>query len=835
VSVGGITATANANYTYTADITLPGEGLRTVTATAVIDGITRAVSKTVLFDPHFAGLTEFNAHSLFQRSNLLKENPPDVLTYYSSSHSFTFEVKLDVSAQSKVTEVFICGTRNGSTWRIPASYDPVKGVWVATDRNPNTADYISNTLWVEYTWESFSAVGSGIGTPDRDSQLLTNVNARAFVPGNNSSNGLYNNVNPNSGAVTLAPGLTVRTAGGNNQWVLDVSAEAVGVPFVLWAHANNTGEMIFVTFSNAGSFNIGNANGMNHIALVQQGTVFTRSAKIGYGRYRLVIDPAGYVYEAVPSNRLQGVKATAYEQTRGLWNAEQYEQENPLFTDNIGYYAWDVPPGEWQVKYELAGYETAHSLWMPVPPEQLEVNVGLVNRSAPIVTRASGYPDGIEIVFSRYMKLDGLNPANITVSQNGSPIPGTITLIDAEDNFDPATNQFAPQVPVSERTQFASAVRFAPSSGTLSGEVQLNISSAVRSYADTAMAAPFNMNVPIKPEPKVLTASNMSLEYGASGFLAVTLDTAAAGRTVTAVSDSPFIVSAANAVVDASGKASIPVTGSLPGNARITLTLQDTLLEAVVEITVGMPEPGQVQEYSGVIVRSTTPDNAVINLSTETVTLPAAFSVAAYSTDGGKKWKRGTLPAENRFPRLLNKGMTLHVTSDFDRKGKKPAADAQTITFPKIDARPKRNADKLKPFYGDENWVLAKKGSTAAVFAGLEYAPSSNGKTPDGNWLPLPQDGLPVLNSRATVLVRTAPTASRAASTAWRVRPAVFGKAPNYKAKNGEITVRANTYVSLPDGTVTLHREKKKIPVVSGMEVWNAATGRRPASLRQVV
>jgi hypothetical protein len=236
----------------------------------------------------------------------------------------------------------------------------------------------------------------------------------------------------------------------------------------------------------------------------------------------------------------------------------------------------------------------------------------------------------------------------------------------------------------------------------------------------------------------------------------------------------------------------------------------------------------------GVTVTGSVPGTS-INLSTEAITLPATFAVAAFSTDGGKKWKRGELPNAARFPRLLNKGMTLHVTSDFDRKGKKPAADAQTITFPKIDARPKRNADKLKPFYGDENWVLAKKGSTAAVFAGLEYAPSSNGKTPDDNWLPLPQEGLPVLDSRATILVRTAPTAARAASTAWRVRPAVFGKAPNYKAKNGEISIRANTYVSLPDGTVTLHREKKKIPVVSGMEVWNAATGRKPAGLRQTL
>jgi hypothetical protein len=232
-----------------------------------------------------------------------------------------------------------------------------------------------------------------------------------------------------------------------------------------------------------------------------------------------------------------------------------------------------------------------------------------------------------------------------------------------------------------------------------------------------------------------------------------------------------------------------------------------------------------------VTIHSTTPDNAVINLSTETVHLPDGFTPFSYNTAISAKWVRwDRLKDQRAVSRLFNRGITLRIMGRYAGSD-----DSVTITFPKIDARPKRNADKLKPFYGDENWVLAKKGSTAAVFAGLEYAPSANGKTPDGNWLPLPQDGLPVLDSRATVLVRTAPTASRAASTAWRVRPAVFGKAPNYKVKNDEITVKAGTYVKLPDGTVTLHREKKKIPVVSGMEVWNAATGKRPAGLRQVV
>jgi alpha-tubulin suppressor-like RCC1 family protein len=235
-------------------------------------------------------------------------------------------------------------------------------------------------------------------------------------------------------------------------------------------------------------------------------------------------------------------------------------------------------------------------------------------------------------------------------------------------------------------------------------------------------------------------------------------------------------------------------------------------------------------DFIPLTISSPTP-GAVINLTSDTIALPAGFTVAAFSTDGGKKWKRGELPNAARFPRLLNKGMTLHVTSDFDRKGKKPTADAETITFPEIAARPKRNADKLRPSYGETHWVLAKKGSTAAVFAGLEYAPSSNGRTPDdGNWIPMPQDGIAVTDSRDTYLVRTAPTVTRAASTAWRVRTASFGKAPNLKVKNDEITVNAGMYVKLPDGTVTLHREKKKIPAVTGMEIWRAANGKKPAS-----
>ncbi|MEI6143539.1 MAG: hypothetical protein WCP85_29955, partial [Mariniphaga sp.] len=123
-----------------------------------------------------------------------------------------------------------------------------------------------------------------------------------------------------------------------------------------------------------------------------------------------VQDPSGYIYEAVTSNRLEGVTTTLFQKTTEedmygdkhdvvtVWDAESYGQVNPLKTDTNGMYAWDVPQGLWQVKYEKEGYVTAYSEWLPVPPPQLDVNTGMVRGAQPKVSKASGYVDGIEIV-----------------------------------------------------------------------------------------------------------------------------------------------------------------------------------------------------------------------------------------------------------------------------------------------------------------------------------------------------------------------------------------------------------------------------------------------------
>ena len=104
------------------------------------------------------------------------------------------------------------------------------------------------------------------------------------------------------------------------------------------------------------------------------------------------IDPSGIVYDSETGEPIEGVTTTAYwisyeesgpdakpsdDQYGTIWDAEPYEEENPLSTDNRGYYAWDVPEGWWRVKAEHPDYETVWSEWLPVAPPQTEVDLAM--------------------------------------------------------------------------------------------------------------------------------------------------------------------------------------------------------------------------------------------------------------------------------------------------------------------------------------------------------------------------------------------------------------------------------------------------------------------------
>ena len=123
----------------------------------------------------------------------------------------------------------------------------------------------------------------------------------------------------------------------------------------------------------------------------------TESGGIGMN-FRWKMDPSGYVYNTITGKRISGVKVTAYFKESEnaepiLWDATEWDQINPLYTDDEGRYAWDVPEGLWQVRCEKEGYEPAESEWLPVPPPQTEVNIAMMPLEMPetkVVTRLYG-------------------------------------------------------------------------------------------------------------------------------------------------------------------------------------------------------------------------------------------------------------------------------------------------------------------------------------------------------------------------------------------------------------------------------------------------------------
>lgn len=306
---------------------------------------------------------------------------------------------------------------------------------------------------------------------------------------------------------------------------------------------------------------------------------------------KYVMDPSGFVYEAVGSNRLQGVTATCYykemvEDMYGdlheeikLWNAAEYAQENPLFTDRSGMYAWDVPQGLWQVKFEKEGYQTTYSEWLPVPPPQLEVNIGMVQTAQPTVTAVRGYETGIEIDFSKFMLPETMTAEFITITRNGETVIGEVTFKNAEAN------------PQNKNEQFVSKVRFVPSEAlATTDKVILTVSKRVKSYAGIQMENDYNQEIPIEKEPKAVVASEIEVVYNETAEITVTVDPAEAstGKKVTATSVSSTIaaIEPAEATLDEEGKATFTISGELPGQTMIQFAVEGMDMKPEVKVSV---------------------------------------------------------------------------------------------------------------------------------------------------------------------------------------------------------------------------------------------------------
>ncbi len=306
---------------------------------------------------------------------------------------------------------------------------------------------------------------------------------------------------------------------------------------------------------------------------------------------KVAYDPSGFVFEGVPSNRVEGVKATVFfkdftEDEYGNplenaveWDAREFGQDNPLFTDQNGQYAWDVPQGLWQVRFEKTGYETSFSEWLPVPPPQLEVNIAMTQLSQPEVAEVHVYSRAVTVEFDKYMLPELLTEDNIIVTCDGMPIRGVSKLLDLEKAYGSDTEEYAKGV----RFEFPSAIR--------GREAQVSVSNRVKSYAGVRMQEPFVQTFDIEEEiSSIVVVDTLNVEYGSAAMLTVRVlpESASAGKLLKVQSAEEGIASCGSKdiVLDDKGSTTISVEGIIPGVTAINFSLEGSRLNRIMTVNV---------------------------------------------------------------------------------------------------------------------------------------------------------------------------------------------------------------------------------------------------------
>lgn len=375
-----------------------------------------------------------------------------------------------------------------------------------------------------------------------------------------------------------------------------------------------------------------------------------------------VADPSGFVYEAVTSNRLSGVTATVYEKsdTATPWNAKDYLQINPQITDESGLYAWDVPEGDWQVRFVKEGYEPAATKWLHVLPPQLDVNIPMYHAVSPKVKKAKGNPDGITITFDKYMKPETITGKELSAMRGSEDIGITLDYPDIEE--DPNTSM-----------SFVSKVVLTADRPFPIGEmIDIHIAREATSYADIKMAADTTLHVLIEAEITGLFAEEtIEVAPGSTKTIEVFAEPAeaAAGRYLLIDGESAlFSLSDRRVKFDAAGHARFDVEGRILGCSPVLLSVEEQEVECVTAIRVAHLETEvrkpKASLNSGTYVKAGTP--VALYCDTEGATI-------YYTVDGSCPCDSET---RTRYigPIIIDRDMTIRAQAEKDGLDASPVA-----------------------------------------------------------------------------------------------------------------------------------------------------------------
>lgn len=303
-----------------------------------------------------------------------------------------------------------------------------------------------------------------------------------------------------------------------------------------------------------------------------------------------ILDPSGFVYEAVASNRVQGATATIYykeeyEDMYGdkrervvVWNAEDYAQQNPLFTDENGEYAWDVPQGLWQVKFEKQGYQTTTTDWLPVPPPQLDINVPMSQFTQPVVQRARATEQGVGITFDKWMKPTTLTTENITVTTGNNVVEGTLQMLD---------KTYSP-----DSVAYVRSLRFVPNEAfTLGQQLTLTVAPTAESYAGVNMAEAYTQTFDVERVVETIVADSLvTMLYGQQQQITIQAlpAEAASGKvlTITSMAEDIATASVQSVTLGTDGKATFTINGKLLGTTALRLSIEQDDVEKYVIVGV---------------------------------------------------------------------------------------------------------------------------------------------------------------------------------------------------------------------------------------------------------
>ena len=238
----------------------------------------------------------------------------------------------------------------------------------------------------------------------------------------------------------------------------------------------------------------------------------------------------------------------------------------------------------WQVKYEKEGYETTYSEWLPVPPPQTEVNIGIVSLEKPAIELFNMYEDRAEVTFNKYIDTSTINTDSIKLSDyQGKNIPITIEPVNKEQAQD--GKMLARKFILKTN---------AKNTLSLKNEYTLTVKNTVKTYANQSSESDITVKTIYRQLPtEIKVGDSYEVAYNKSISIPVSIDNISNTEEfeVRATSSMSDIAKVVNEKVsfDKDGKAVIKILGQLPGEATITFNIDGTDLEVQTKINVLLP------------------------------------------------------------------------------------------------------------------------------------------------------------------------------------------------------------------------------------------------------